>query len=124
MNRYIQVLIVIFISIIFFSKCKRNDEIPFNQEKWIDNEYSYDLTREKMVGDLIDNYLDKSLCYNDLTDLLGPTAKPNNKEPFHLYFQLQEVRASDAEFLWVTYLDITINKDSCYQSGRILKLRL
>lgn len=123
-NKYLLTFSLVLLSVISLTKCKGSDEILFDQKKWMENEYSYELTRERMTGDLIDNHLNKDLCYDDLMNLLGSTASPKNKESSHIYFQLQEVRASDAEQLWVTYLDITLSKDSCYQSAKVVKVRM
>ncbi len=102
--------------------CTEN-EIPFDQELWLQSEFSYDDTRERMVGDLMDRYLKKELCYDDLLELLGSKAIPRYNVTNHIYFQLKEVNDSDVDPVWYPYLDITLDIDSCYQSAKIIKLR-
>jgi len=75
-----------------------------------------------MVNDLIKNHLHTGICYAELIDLLGkPVRSGTLRAPNHFYYEVEVKFGRGADDDWVKYVDIEIDKDSCFYMASIIK---
>ena len=110
-----------FILILFlFSSCF-TEQKKFTKEKWSEwGDVTYP-QRKKIVKDLITNHLTNDMCYMHLINLLGKTS-PIDLKSNAIYFEIEEKYSQDIDPVWIKYLEIELNTDSCFHKARVIKI--
>lgn len=85
--------------------------MPFDKEKWLEQEDWDYPRRDNMIDDLIKNHKLKGLSYKQMVELLGDP-QGNARDSIGVYYRIVEDFGSDIDPVYSKNLSIEFNKDS------------
>ncbi|SHF14020.1 hypothetical protein [Dysgonomonas macrotermitis] len=109
--------VLLFTLMLSFVSCKQNRK--FTKDEWLKEvDFPVNNERNKMVDDLLNNYLNKPLSYQEVLGLLG---EPFNKDS--LSFSVSYITYIEYEWLGIdesqiNYLDISFGQDSILKEAK------
>jgi hypothetical protein len=112
--------IFILINILILISCG-NSENKFTKELWNEKEDIHYEKRKYIVDDLVENYLQIGIKYNEVIELLGQPNYPSKNEDNCLVYEVEVDYGFDVDPVKVVNLNLKFNTDSLLDSIKIQK---
>jgi len=114
-----KVILISSIAALSILGCRRlTSNVPFDKEKWLEQEDWDYPRRDNMIDDLIKNRKLKGLTYKQMIELLGDP-QGNAQDSIGVYYQIVEDFGSDIDPVYTKNLSIEFNKDSIINKVKI-----